>query len=86
VSPDPIDKLQKFRTKYHLNFTLLSDTDHKVAGMYGVWGEKTSYGRTYMGIFRSHFVLDEQGKVLDAQIKITPSDSIKKAFAVCCPA
>jgi thioredoxin-dependent peroxiredoxin len=50
-----------------------------------VWGEKLSYGRTYMGIYRSHFVIDEQGKVLDVQIKITPSESIKRSFAVCCP-
>jgi thioredoxin-dependent peroxiredoxin len=85
VSPDPIEKLQKFRTKHQLNFTLLSDLDHKVADMYGVWGEKQSYGRTYVGINRSHFVIDEQGKVMDAQIKISPSESIKKSFEVCCP-
>ena len=85
VSPDPIEKLRQFRAKHQLNFTLLSDLDHTVADTYGVWGEKQSYGRTYKGLHRSHFVIDEQGKVLDAQIKISPSDSIKKAFEVCCP-
>jgi peroxiredoxin Q/BCP len=85
VSPDPISKLQEFRSQHRLNFTLLSDVDHKVADLYGAWGEKKSYGRTYMGINRSHFVIDEQGKVLDARIKISPSDSVRLALQTCCP-
>lgn len=85
VSPDPIPSLQKFREKESLNFTLLSDRDHAVAETYGAWGEKKMYGKTYMGIIRSHFVIDETGKVIDAQIKVSPEESAKKAIEVCCP-
>ena len=81
VSPDPLDKLQKFRAKNDLLFTLLSDPDHVVAEMYGVWGEKKMYGKTYMGIIRSHFIIDEEGRIADAQIKVSPKKSVERALA-----
>ncbi|MEZ4736727.1 MAG: thioredoxin-dependent thiol peroxidase [Caldilineaceae bacterium] len=82
VSPDDAASHQKFKTKYDLPFTLLVDADHAIADAYGVWGEKSMYGKKYMGIIRSHFVIDETGKVVDAQYKISPKDSTKKALAV----
>lgn len=82
VSPDSVKSHQKFKTKYNLPFTLLVDEDHAVAAAYGVWGEKSMYGKKYMGIIRSHFVIDEQGKIVDVQYKVSPADSIKKAVQV----
>jgi thioredoxin-dependent peroxiredoxin len=75
ISPDNAQSHQKFRTKYNLPFILLSDSDHAVAEKYGAWGEKSSFGKTYMGIIRSHFVIDEQGKIMDAQIKVNAKAS-----------
>jgi peroxiredoxin Q/BCP len=63
VSPDSIKSHLKFREKQSLNFTLLADTEHKLAEEYGVWKEKSMYGRKYMGIERSTFVLDEKGSL-----------------------
>ena len=79
VSPDPQQALQKFRQKNALPFVLLSDPDHVVAAKYGVWGEKKLYGKSYMGIIRSHFVIDEKGRILDARIKVSPEDSVRLA-------
>jgi peroxiredoxin Q/BCP len=81
VSPDGVKSHQKFKTKYDLPFTLLVDADHAVAEAYGVWGEKSNYGKTYMGIIRSHFVIDEAGKIADAQVKVSPTDSVERAMA-----
>ena len=81
VSPDPLNRLQKFRAKNDLPFTLLSDPDHAVAKMYGVWGEKKMYGKTYMGIIRSHFIIDAEGRIADAQIKVSPKKSVERALA-----
>ncbi|MEZ5204204.1 MAG: thioredoxin-dependent thiol peroxidase [Acidimicrobiales bacterium] len=78
ISPDAPEKLKKFDEKYSLGFTLLSDVDHAVAEAYGVWGEKVNYGRKYMGIIRSAFLIDEQGKVSHAWPKISPKDTPKK--------
>ena len=63
VSPDPVSSHRKFKDKYDLNFPLLADTDHAVAEAYGVWKEKSRYGRKYMGIERSTFLIDEEGRV-----------------------
>jgi peroxiredoxin Q/BCP len=63
VSPDAPASHEKFAGKFSLSFPLLSDADHQVAEAYGVWGEKTNYGRTYMGITRATFLIDGQGKV-----------------------
>jgi peroxiredoxin Q/BCP len=64
ISPDKAASHQKFRTKYGLDFDLLSDPDHKVMERYGAWGEKTMYGRTTTGVIRSTFLIDEKGKVV----------------------
>lgn len=70
VSPDPVSSHVKFRDKYDLNFPLLADEDHAVSEAYGVWKEKSMYGRTYMGIERSTFVIDPEGRVEKAWRKV----------------
>ncbi|MCB0113755.1 MAG: thioredoxin-dependent thiol peroxidase [Caldilineaceae bacterium] len=75
VSPDDVASHVKFKNKFSLPFPLLADEDHAISEAYGVWGEKSMYGRTYMGVTRSHFVIDEAGKIADAQYKISPTDS-----------
>ena len=72
VSPDPVSSHQKFRDKYSLNFPLLSDQDHQVSEAYGVWKEKSMYGRKYWGIERSTFIIDENGVVVDIWRKVKP--------------
>ena len=79
ISPDDVKSHQKFKTKHNLPFILLADEDHQVAEAYGVWGKKSMYGREYMGILRSHFVIDEQGKVIDTQVQVSPKDSVERA-------
>ena len=81
ISPDPPDKQKKFDQKYSLGFPLLADTDHEVAEKYGVWGEKVNYGRTYMGIIRSAFLVDEKGRIEQAWYKISPKDTPTKLLA-----
>ncbi|MFN8466461.1 MAG: thioredoxin-dependent thiol peroxidase [Caldilineaceae bacterium] len=81
VSPDGAKSHQKFKTKFNLPFTLIADEDHSIAEAYGVWVEKNMYGKKYMGIERSHFVIDENGKVVDAQVKVKPEDSVERAIA-----
>ncbi len=66
VSPDSVASHRKFREKFGLNFPLLADQDHRVAEAYGAWGEKSRYGRTYMGIDRSTFLIGEDGKIVKA--------------------
>ena len=78
ISPDKPAAQKKFDTKYHLGFPLLSDPDHAVAEAFGVWKEKRMYGRTYMGIERSAFLVDEQGRIAEAWYKISPKDTPKK--------
>jgi peroxiredoxin Q/BCP len=75
ISPDDAHSHQRFRTKYNLPFILLSDPKHVVAKKYGAWGEKTSFGKKSVGIIRSHFVIDEQGMIADAQVKVKPEAS-----------
>jgi len=77
ISPDAPAKLAKFRDKHDLGFTLLSDPDHAVADAYGVWGEKSMYGKKYFGIIRSAFLVDESGKISHAWPKISPKDTPK---------
>jgi thioredoxin-dependent peroxiredoxin len=72
ISPDPPSRQLKFAEKYSLGFPLLADEDHAIAEAYGVWGEKKNYGRTYMGIIRSAFLIDEKGKVEEAWYKVSP--------------
>lgn len=78
ISPDTPEKQAKFDAKYGLGFPLLADTEHQVAEKYGVWGEKSMYGKKYMGIIRSAFVVDEQGKIAAAFYKVTPKDTVPK--------
>ncbi len=80
ISPDDVQSHQKFKTKFNLPFILLADPDHHVAEAYGVWGEKSMYGKTYMGVTRSHFVIDENGTIVDAQVKVSPTDSVERAL------
>ncbi len=80
VSPDGQASHVKFKSKYELPFTLLVDEDHAVADQYGAWGEKSMYGRKYMGIIRSHFVIDEEGRFADVQVKVSPKNSVKWAL------
>ena len=75
ISPDPPARQAKFDTKYGLGFPLLADEDHKVAEAYGVWREKTNYGRKYMGIERSAFLVDEKGKLAEVWYKVSPKDT-----------
>lgn len=80
ISPDKPEKQAKFDTKYSLGFPLLSDEDHKVAEAYGAWGEKKMYGKTYEGIIRSSFLIDEEGKILEAWYKVKPLDTVPVAL------
>ena len=75
ISPDPPAKQAKFDTKYGLGFPLLADEDHAVAEAYGAWGEKSMYGKKYMGIIRSAFLIDEDGKIAEAWYKVSPKDT-----------
>jgi peroxiredoxin Q/BCP len=75
ISPDKPAAQKKFDDKYHLGFPLLSDPEHAVAEAYGVWKEKSMYGRKYMGIERSAFLIDEKGKVEQAWYKVSPKDT-----------
>ena len=78
ISPDLPAKQAKFDQKYSLGFPLLSDADHAVAEAYGVWAEKSMYGRKYMGIERSAFFVDEKGKLAEVWYKISPKDTPTK--------
>ena len=73
VSPDTEASHQKFKSKYELPFTLLADPEHQAAEAYGVWKEKRNYGKTYMGVERSTFVIDADGKVAKAMRGIRPA-------------
>ena len=72
VSPDTVSEVRKFHDKHSLNFTLLADADHSVCEAYGVWGEKSMYGRTYMGAARATFVVDPEGIVRHVIPKASP--------------
>ena len=77
ISPDLPAKQKKFDDKYSLGFPLLSDPDHAVSEAYGVWGEKKNYGKVYMGIIRSAFLVDEKGKLSHVWYKVSPKDTPK---------
>jgi thioredoxin-dependent peroxiredoxin len=81
ISPDNVKSHVKFRTKFDLPFRLLADEEHTVAELYGVWGEKSMYGKTYFGIIRSHFVVDEEGKIADVRYHVSPEDSVQGALS-----
>lgn len=77
ISPDAPTKQLKFDVKYKLGFPLLSDEDHKVAKAFKVWKKKSMYGREYMGVERSAFLIDGSGKIIHAWYKISPKDTPK---------
>jgi peroxiredoxin Q/BCP len=82
VSPDPLGSHEKFKKKHDLNFPLLSDEDHQVAEAYGVWKEKSMYGRNYWGVERSTFFIDESGVVEEAWRKVKPKGHAEKVLEV----
>lgn len=80
ISPQDAKSHLNFKTKYNLPFILLSDPDHAVAEKYGAWGERSLYGKKFMGILRSHFVIDERGKIVDIQRRVPPKESSARAL------
>lgn len=75
VSPDGLDSHVKFKTKYNLPFTLLVDADHRIAKAYGAWNRNSLIGLLFSGVVRSHFVIDENGRILEAQYNVSSSES-----------
>jgi peroxiredoxin Q/BCP len=80
ISTDGVASHQKFKTKYDLPFTLLVDEEHRIIDQYGAWGEKSKYGKTYMGTIRSHYVIDEEGRIVDAHVNVKPEQSVEFAL------
>ena len=81
VSPDGVKSHGRFKAKYELPFPLLADEDHAVAEAYGVWGEKSMYGRKYFGILRTTFVIDEAGRVAKVFEKVKPKGHAAEVLA-----
>jgi thioredoxin-dependent peroxiredoxin len=84
VSPDPVSAVKRFHDEQDLNFRLLADEDHAIAERYGAWGEKSMYGKTFMGVTRSTFLIDEEGIVRHVIPKASPKthdDVVLKALA-----
>ena len=82
VSPDSVKSHDRFKAKLSLPFALLSDPEHEVAETYGAWGEKKMYGKTYMGIIRSTFVIDEEGKIVKVFPKVKPKNHSQEILEV----
>jgi peroxiredoxin Q/BCP len=80
LSPDKPDALKKWKADEHFPYDLLSDPEHQILEAWGAWGERSMYGKKYMGVIRSHWLIDENGVVVDEQIQISPEDSINKAI------
>jgi peroxiredoxin Q/BCP len=81
ISPDAPDKQARFDAKYSLGFPLLSDQDHTTAEAFGVWAEKSMYGKKYMGIVRSAFLIDEKGNLAEVWYKISPKATADRLLA-----
>lgn len=81
VSVDSVESHQKFKNKFSLNFPLLSDTNKEIVQKYGVWKQKSMYGRTYMGIERTTFIIDEKGKISKIFPKVSVSEHLKEVLA-----
>ena len=81
ISPDAVNAQKKFAGRYNLPFQLLTDEGHKVADAYGVWGESSILFIKYTGIIRSSFLIDENGKVIQAWYKVKPLDTVPSAIA-----
>lgn len=80
ISPDSVESHVRFKSQHNLPFRLLADQGHKVADLYGVWGEKVRNGETSFGILRSHFVIDEEGRIIEVRYKVSPEDSVSGAL------
>src|SRR5436190_6812345 len=80
ISPDPVEAVTKFAGKFHLNFPLLADADHTVAEKYGVWQEKSMYGRKYWGAARTTFVIDKAGRIAHVFEKVKPAGHDKEVL------
>jgi len=78
ISPDPPEKLRQFRERDGLTYPLLSDPDHAVLDAYGAWGEKTNYGKTYVGVIRSTFVIDPEGRVEHALYNVKATGHVAR--------
>jgi peroxiredoxin Q/BCP len=72
ISPDPVAAVRKFADRFELGFTLLADEDHAVADSYGTWGEKSMYGKTYLGVQRATFIIDADGRIAKVFPKVSP--------------
>ena len=81
ISPDPVEAVRKFSEKHHLNFPLLADGDHAVAEKYGVWVEKSMYGKKYMGADRVTFVIGPDGKIAHVFEKVKPEGHDQQVLA-----
>jgi thioredoxin-dependent peroxiredoxin len=81
VSPDAVKAQTRFKTKYDLPFTLLADADHAAAEKYGVWVEKSMYGKKYMGVERSTFLIDKDGKIAKIWNKVKPAGHAEEVLA-----
>ena len=79
ISPDTPADLKKWQENKSLSFELLSDPGHEILEAWGAWGEKNVFGKTATGVIRSHWVIDENGVVIDEQLRISPKDSVEKA-------
>jgi peroxiredoxin Q/BCP len=82
ISPDSVKSHQNFISKQNLNFTLLSDPDHEVAEAYGAWGEKSMYGKKYMGILRTTFVIGKDGKIKHVFEKVKPEGHAEEVLKI----
>jgi peroxiredoxin Q/BCP len=80
ISPDQPGPQAAFDQKFALGFPLLSDPDHAVAEAWGTWGEKSMYGKTYIGIVRSSFLVDPEGRIREAWYKVAPKDTVPNAL------
>ena len=81
ISPDPVKAIAKFHDKQSLNFTLLADEDHAVCESYGVWAEKSMYGRTYMGVLRATFIVGADGRIEKVWPKVKPEGHADEVLA-----
>lgn len=82
ISPDTPEIQKKFDDKHDLGFSLLSDPDHNIAEVFGVWGEKKMYGKTFKGIIRSSFLIDENGNIENTWYKISPKNTVPELMKV----
>lgn len=79
ISPDPPEDLKKWKADEGFPYTLVSDPEHEVLEAWGAWGEKTSFGKTRVGVIRSHWIIGPDGKVEDVQLSISPEKSVERA-------